>query len=459
MKKNDVITLKIEDITNLGFGVGKADGAVVFVASAVPGDTAEVKIIKEASSYYVGKVERFVTLSDIRTDNRCDNTRCRSCAYREINYAEELKLKKNTVKAAFAKSGLPEVEIKDTVPSPKLTEYRNKAQYPVTRTKNGEYVIGFFAPKSHNVCEAADCTMAPKIFSDILNALREFFEKHDLSTYDEKSGKGLLRHVYLRRGEVSGEILLTLVITEDKMPFSDKLVSTMTKRFPDIVGILTNKNDKDTNVILGDKYSLLFGKDYITDVLAGVELKLTAPSFYQVNHGAAELLYAKARELADLKKTDTLLDLYCGAGSIGLSMAKDCGEVIGIEIVESAVECATYNAAHNKITNAKFYTGDAADCEKLLVTAEKSLGRKINPDVIVLDPPRSGCDERLLNFISSLSAKRIVYISCNPATLARDVKVMKNLGYTASAVTPFDLFPGTGHVESVVCLTRQSDVI
>ena len=457
MKKNDVITLKIEDITNLGFGVGRADGAVVFVASAVPGDTVEVKIIKEASSYYVGRVERFITLSGIRTADRCGNSKCRSCAYREIGYAEELKIKQCTVKAAFAKVGLTEVKIKDTVPSPKLTEYRNKAQYPIARAKDGDYVIGFYAPKSHNVCEAADCPIAPKIFSDILGTLREFFQKHSHSTYDEKSKKGLLRHIYLRRGEVSKEILLTIVITEDKLPFSDELVRTMTELYPDIVGILINKNDRDTNVVLGRSYTTIFGRDYIKDTLSGIELKLTAPSFYQVNHGAAELLYAKARELAELDKNDTLLDLYCGVGSIGLSMAKDCGELIGIEIVESAVQCAAYNAKENGLTNAKFYTGDAADCEKLLVTAEKSLGRKINPDVIVLDPPRSGCDERLLNFISTLSAKRIVYISCNPATLARDVKVMKNLGYSASEVTPFDLFPGTGHVESVVCLTRTFD--
>lgn len=455
MKKNDCITLNIEDITNLGFGVGRHEGAVVFVASTVPGDVAEVKIIKEASSYYVGRVERFIKLSAIRAEGRCDSKKCHSCAYTGICYEEELKIKTGTVSSAFKKAGLSDIKILPTVGSPSLTAYRNKAQYPVCRDKDGNYTIGFYAPKSHKVCEAADCPIAPDVFAKILNTLREFFKKHDFSTYDESSGKGLIRHIYLRRGEVGGEILLTLVITEDTLPFSDELCEIISKSFPEVVGILLNKNSKQTNVILGEKYTLLYGRDYIMDTLAGVKLKLTAPSFYQVNHGATELLYAKARELAALTKHDTLLDLYCGVGSIGLSMAADAHELFGIEIVDSAVECATYNATINGITNAKFYSGDATDSEKLLDIAEREESRKILPDVIVLDPPRGGCDEKLLTFISSLSPKRIVYISCNPATLARDVSILRNCGFDANEVTPFDLFPGTGHVESVVCLKRQ----
>ena len=457
LRKNDVLTLEIKDITNLGFGVGKVDGAVVFVAGTVPGDTAEVRIIKEASSYYVGKVERLVSHSAIREEGRCDNARCRSCAYREIGYSEELKIKRGTVKAAFLKAGLSDTKIADCVPSPATSHYRNKAQYPVSKSRNGEYVIGFYAPKSHNVCEASHCAMAPEIFGDILDTLRAFFKKHSITTYDEKSGGGLIRHVYLRRGEVSREILLTLVLTEYKLPHEGELVKIITESYPEVVGILINTNDKDTNIILGDSYRLIYGRDYITDTLSGVTLKLTAPSFYQVNHDAAEQLYAKARELAALESGDLLLDLYCGAGSIGLSMAKDCRELIGIEIVESAVECAAYNAAACGITNASFYTGDATDCERLLERAERARGAKIRPDVIVLDPPRGGCDERLLRFIASLSPKRIVYISCNPSTLARDVSVMHSLGFAAGEVTPFDLFPMTGHVESLVCLTKQTN--
>lgn len=455
MKKNDIVTLKIEDITNLGFGVGRINGAVIFVSSAVPGDTVVAKIIKVASSYSIARVEKYLVRSDMRTTDRCDNARCRSCAYRDIRYEDELRLKTASVEADFRKAGLSDLKILPTTPSPSVRAYRNKAQYPVAKSKTGEYLIGFFAPKSHNVCEAASCPMTPPVFTEIIEVLRGFFARHSLSVYDEQSGQGLLRHIYLRRGEVSGEVLLTLVITEDSLPHSDELVSLITATFPDVVGILINKNDENTNVVLGKTYKTLFGRDYIFDTLSGVRLKLTAPSFYQVNHGAAELLYAKARELARLEKTDTLLDLYCGVGSIGLSMAKDAGELFGIEIVDSAVRCARENAAACGIKNARFYTGDAADCERMLEAAEAAEGKRILPDVIILDPPRAGCDERLLRFVSSLSPKRIVYISCNPATLARDVAVMLKLGFECSEVTPFDLFPGTGHVETIVCLCKQ----
>ena len=255
---------------------------------------------------------------------------------------------------------------------------------------------------------------------------------------------------------MSGEILLTLVVNGKSLPKSDELVALITGRFSDVVGILINENTENTNVVLGEKFTVLYGRDYILDNLSGVELKITAPSFYQVNHDATELLYAKARELARLEKSDLLLDLFCGAGSIGLSMVEDAGELIGIEIVESAVECAKENAERAGIKNASFFAGDATETENLLLTAEKALARKIKPDVIILDPPRAGCDEKLVDFASSLSPKRIVYISCNPSTLARDVKRFNQNGYFCNNVWGFDLFPLTGHVESVVCLEKQT---
>ena len=324
-------------------------------------------------------------------------------------------------------------------------------------SKDGEYIIGFYVPKSHRVTEARNCPLAPPIFAEILDTLAAFFKKHEISVYDEESGKGLLRHIYLRRAEIGGEVLLTLVINGDALPAEDELVRILTEKFTDIVGILINKNKKSTNIILGDEYRTVWGRDFIYDTLGGVRLKITAPSFYQVNRAAADMLYAKARELASAKPSDTLLDLFCGAGSIGLSMANDCAELIGIEIVESAVECAKENAAANAVAHAKFYTGDATDTEKLLAHAEGELGYPIKPDVIILDPPRAGCDEKLIRFVAGLTPARIVYISCNPTTLARDCKLFSALGYTTAEVTPFDLFPATGHVESVVCLTRRLD--
>jgi 23S rRNA (uracil1939-C5)-methyltransferase len=297
--------------------------------------------------------------------------------------------------------------------------------------------------------------MSPDVFCDILEELRAFFEKHSISTYDEVSGKGLMRHIYLRRSEESGEVLVTLVINGKSFPHEKELIEALTKRFPNVCGILLNVNTESTNVILGEKFITLYGNDYITDTLAGVKLKITAPSFYQVNHGTATLIYEEARRLAALEENDVLLDLFCGAGSIGLSMAKDCRELIGIEIIESAVECARYNAEQNGIKNAKFYTGDAANAEDFLKNAEAERGEAIRPDVIILDPPRAGSDEKLLKFVASLSPRRIVYISCNPATLARDVAILRPLGYTTNTVRGYDMFPMTGHVESVVCLTRR----
>lgn len=456
LKKNDSFNLEIYDITNLGFGVGKKDGQIVFVSGAVPGDTVTVKVIKVTKSYSVARCEEFVKRSDKRCEPRCENRLCKSCAYKELSYSYEINLKENTIRSAFAKEGLSSVKVMPTTPSPKTVGYRNKAQYPISIDKNGEYTIGFYAPKSHRVTEAADCPLAPSIFSEINEALRAFFKKEKLSVYDEESAKGLLRHIYLRRGEVSGEILLTLVVNGKSLPKSDELVALITGRFSDVVGILINENTENTNVVLGEKFTVLYGRDYILDNLSGVELKITAPSFYQVNHDATELLYAKARELARLEKSDLLLDLFCGAGSIGLSMAEDAGELIGIEIVESAVECAKENAERAGINNASFFAGDATETENLLLTAEKALARKIKPDVIILDPPRAGCDEKLVDFAASLSPKRIVYISCNPATLARDVKRFNQNGYFCDTVWGFDLFPMTGHVESVVCLQKQT---
>ena len=455
-KKNELLTLEITDITNLGFGVARHGGEVVFVSDTVPGDKVKAKIIKTASSYAVARVEEYIRCSEERTDTRCDSRACRACAYRLLSYEKELSLKWESVKAIFKKAGLSELEILPVTPSPKTRAYRNKAQYPVALDKGGEYAIGFFAPKSHRVTEAADCALAPKEFSRILELLRAYFKKYSISVYDETSGKGLLRHVYLRRAEVTKEILLTLVLNGESLPDTDYLIRTLTQAEENLVGILINVNKSDTNVILGEKFITLYGRDYIYDVLAGVRLKITAPSFYQVNREATELLYAAAKELAAPKKGDTVLDLYCGAGSIGLSMAKEAGEIIGVEIVESAVRCAGENARANGIENASFYTADAADTEKLLERAERERGEKIKPQTVILDPPRQGSDEGLLVYIANeLSPEKIVYISCNPATLARDINVLSPLGYNADKVRLFDLFPATGHVESVVCLKRQ----
>lgn len=455
-KKNEIYTVRIEDMTDLGFGVGHIEGAAIFIADTVMGDLVRAAIIKVNSSYLVGRALEYLEYSDMRCEPRCSEGGCRSCAYKKIAYSDELRLKEEGVRRLFSRGAVGSVEVAPITASPRELRYRNKAQYPITKTSDG-YAVGFFAPKSHRVTPVSDCPLTPAVFSEIAKALCEYFAEYNLSVYNEESGEGILRHVYLRRGEVSVEILVTLVVTSFDLPDISALAEKVKNSFPEVVGFLLNKNDRATNVVLGDEYKTVYGVPYIYDTLAGVRLKISAPAFYQVNHSACELLYAKARELAAPTGSDTLLDLYCGAGSIGLSMANDAGEVIGIEIVEDAVRCAAENAKMNGIDNARFFTGDAANTERLLERAERELGRRIEPDIIILDPPRAGCAEELIQFTARLNPKRIVYISCNPKTLARDVEIYRGLGYETSIVYPYDLFPLTGHVESVVALTRRLD--
>ena len=449
-QKNDELNLKIESLTDLGFGVARADGMVVFVADTVPGDEVVAKVIKATSSYLVGKAIRFTHYSILRCEGRCPEEKCHSCAYKNISYEEELKLKEEGVRHLFTRLG---IETEPIIASPSPIRYRNKAQYPIAKV-GGEYQVGFYMPKSHRVTPIKDCPIAPRSFAGIIDKIKVHIAQWMETVYDEATGNGLLRHIYLRRGGMTGETVLTLVVTSFELRHAEDLVRLIHDYYPEVVGIVLNKNPEATNVVLGDEYKILWGRDYIYDILCDIKLKIPVGAFYQVNHDAAEVLYNKARELARPTKDDTLLDLYCGVGSIGLSMARDAGEVYGIEIVESAVECARENAKDNRIDNAHFYVGDAADCERLLEGAEREVGHKIDPDIIILDPPRAGCDEKLIRFVSSLEPKRIVYISCNPKTLARDVEIFMSLGFEASGVTPVDLFPCTGHVESVVCLTR-----
>ena len=453
-KKNQIIELTVDGITDLGFGVGRIDGLVVFLADTVPGDVCRAKIIKVNSSYLVCRVEEYLHMSESRVDDRCTAKACKSCPYKCISYADEIRLKEDMVKHCFATPALSGVEVGNLVISPTIKRYRNKAQYPIA-SDGGRLVAGFYAPKSHRVTPVEDCMLAPAVFGEILSVALDMLGNMGVTAYDETSGEGLLRHVYLRRGELTGEMLLTFVINGNSLPNEERIVATLTERFPKLVGILVNENRENTNVILGKSFRTLYGRDYIYDFLAGVRLKITAPSFYQVNHGGASRLYDLVRKLAAPTKNDLLLDLYCGTGSIGLSLAKDAGEVIGIEIIESAVKCANENVEDNGIKNARFFTGDAAETEKLLKNAEGILGKSISPDIVILDPPRAGCAAELLRFVASLSPKRIVYVSCNPKTLARDAELLLSLGYSCGTVTPVDMFPGTGHVESVVCLTKS----
>ncbi len=454
-QKNQIYEITVRDLNNLGYGVGEIAGCVTFVHGAVDGDTVAARVIKVTRGYAVARVERILSRSPHRIkDSSCTSPGCGGCAYRAVSYAHECELKHRYVAGAFRKAGLGELTIAPLTSTGETEGYRNKAQYPVTRDADGNVRIGFFAPKSHRVVEARHCPLQPAVFGEILEVIAAWAEREGVSHYDEESGEGLLRHVYLRCADKAREIMVTLVANGREIPEGDALIGELTRGFPVISGILLNVNCDKTNVICGEETLLLWGKGSLTDTLAGVSLSLAPAAFYQVNHDAAELLYARARELAALSGDELLLDLFSGVGSIGLSMARDVRELVGVEIVPDAVACAKENARANGIENARFYLGDANDAGGILAAAERERGETISPDVVILDPPRKGVARELLDYLAARGIPRIVYISCNPDTLARDAAILTTLGYTAGAVYPFDLFPRTGHVECVCAFER-----
>ena len=458
LKKNEICTVDITDMNFLGFGVTKIDGIAVFVSGTVTGDRARIKIIKTAKSYAIARCEELLVRSEHRTADACPvSAACGGCAFRAVTYDYEKELKENAVRQSFIKQGMRDVTVAPLTHAGRLSHYRNKGQYPVRKNTSGEIVIGFFAAKSHRVLPCIDCDLQSDAFAPILEEIRAFLLEKDISIYDEESGEGLVRHIYLRVGEKTGEIMLCMVLCGEKLPCEDAFVKRMTEKFPAIHSLYINTNTKNTNVVLGDKFRLLCGREYIEDILCDVRLRITPQSFYQVNRDAAELLYKKAAELAAFDGSELLLDLYCGIGSIGLSMAHKVKKLIGIEVVPSAIECAKINAESNGIPNASFYCGDAAFAEQLLTSAKAAEGDFI-PDVVVLDPPRKGCAEELLAYIADLGVKRIVYISCNSETLARDARFLTENGYTMDKVYPFDLFSRTGHCECVTRFEKEGEM-
>ena len=461
IKKNDIIELEITDLNNLGCGVGRtSDGIVVFVKGAVTGDRVKTKIIKATSSYLVGRLEEITTSSPHRADGEglrksdCAAPQsCGGCIYRNIKYEHELLLKRDYVKNAFRKVGLPDVKVLDTAHTERVTGYRNKGQYPV-REVQGRVRAGFFATKTHNLIPCEECMLQPAIFGEIVAFTTDFAEKNKIKAYDEESGRGILRHIYLRIAEKTGEIMVCLVINADNLASAEKYAREVSEKFPQVSSVMLNINKKNTNVILDDDFVCVGGNDYIIDELCGLRFKISAGSFYQVNRDGAEMLYGLARERARLSGKEIVADLYCGAGTIGLSMAKDAARIVGVEIVDEAVECAKENAKLNGVENAYFFCGDASDTRGLLATAKDTLG-DFCPDVVIIDPPRKGTTDELVSYLDSLGVPRIVYVSCNPDTLARDCKWFADKGYKIGEVTPVDLFPGTGHVESIVLIERK----
>jgi 23S rRNA (uracil1939-C5)-methyltransferase len=449
LNKNDIIELEIEDFTSEGSGVGHVNGQTVFVAGTAPGDTVKCIIIKTKPNYAIGKMTEIIKASPDRQIPDCRVfPRCGGCAFRHITYDSELKMKQKRVSDAMHRIGHIDLEVQNIVPSPDDRHYRNKAQYPLA-SEGGRLLTGFYAPFSHRVIECKTCLLQPQSFAAILRTVARLAEKYKVSVYDERTGKGLLRHIYIRKAFATDETMVCLVENGEKMFKTDVLVNELIKADPSIKTVLININPANTNVILGGKNKILYGDGYITDELLGKKFRISPLSFYQVNRAQAEKLYTKAHEYASRGKTDVVLDLYCGAGTIGLTFADKVKKLIGVEIVPDAVKDAKVNADLNGITNAEFICSDASDAAKKLAC------ENIKPDVIFLDPPRKGCDASLLNTVALMNPDRIVYISCDPATLARDCAVLENSGYKLIEYTPFDMFPRTAHVETVVLLSHQ----
>ena len=457
LQKNQILTLRIERLSSDGSGVAhSADGEAVFVPGTAPGDEARVRIVKDCGRYAFGILDELLTPSPDRIPVDCPVAGpCGGCSLRHLDYAAELRAKQESVLDAFRRIGGLEVPVLDILPSPDVDRYRNKVQFPVGIDKNGVPCIGFYAGRTHRIVPCPDCKLQPSVLNEIGNALCAFFAQQVIRPYDEQSGKGLVRHIFLRRGAHSGQIMVCLVCTRAKLPHAEQLCTALRGQFPAISTILLNVNAKNTNVILGSENHILYGPGYIEDTLCGVPVRLGPLSFYQVNTLAAERLYGVAAQYAQLTPDDTLLDLYCGMGTIGLSMAGQCRELIGVEIVPEAIESAKANAARMGeavAAKSRFFCADAGQA------ATQLAAEGLHPDIVMLDPPRKGCDEATLSAVVRMAPRRVVYVSCNPATAARDAAWLEQNGYHAEKVQPVDLFPRTKHCETVCLLVLRNPV-
>lgn len=447
--KNECYEIEITGVTSEGNGVGKVDGFALFVPETAIGDIVLVKVLKVLKNYGFAKVERIIKPSENRINVDCDcYTQCGGCSYRHISYEAELALKKDLVANAFQRIGGVDVTCSEIVGSERQNEYRNKAQYPVGKEKDDSIVSGFYAKRSHRIINSSHCKLQAEEFSSIQNRILEFLNENQISIYDEQTHTGLIRHIYIRKAEATNEVMVCLVATKAKIPHIEKLIEMLTNEFLNIKSIVVNVNSKQTNVILGEKCVTVYGIDHITDIICGVKIKISPLAFYQVNKLQAEVLYQTAINYAKLEKDDILIDLYCGTGTIGLIAANHVKEVIGIEIIPQAIENAKENAKLNGIANTRFICADAKNATKQL------LSEGIKPDVVIVDPPRKGLDQEVINAIVEMNSKRVVMVSCNPATAARDTSLLEQNGYKATILTPVDMFPRTTHVETVILMTR-----
>ena len=444
LEKGSVYTAVIDGYSSEGLGIARVNGAVVFVPHAVRGEEIDLRITKVMKTSCAGEIVKIHNPSPERMEPECPYAgKCGGCAYRHLTYPEELWAKRQRVQDALTRIGGLELTVEEILGAKNPEHYRNKSQYPV----GADGSIGFFQARTHKVVPIRRCLIQTEAADRTAQAVGEWMRRYKISAYDETTGKGLVRHVCVRVNR-KGESLCCVVVNGNKVPREPELAAYVTAAVPHTVGVLLNSNTRRGNVILGDKYRTLFGRNYLMDTLCGLEFKLSMPSFYQVNRDQAEVLYGKALEFAGLTGNETVLDLYCGIGTITLCLAKAAKRVIGAEIVPPAIRDAKENALRNHVENAEFFCGDAADI------AAKLESDGLRPDVVTVDPPRKGLAPEVIASVAAMGPEKVVYVSCDPATLGRDVKIFREFGYEAKRAAAVDMFPGTAHVETVVLLSK-----
>ena len=447
IRKNEEYIVEMIDNGFEGEGIAKMDGQVVFVPGAIKDEKVKIKILKVTTKIAYAKIVEILEKSKHRTDANCDTySKCGGCSLRHMEYEYTMKLKKEAVENTLKKALGREIYVDETIPMEQPFYYRNKLQYPLGVSENGELTMGVFAKRSHQIIPTNHCFLQNQLAQKIANSIFSFAKENQISGYDEKSRTGILRHIVIRVGVKTNEAMVTLVVNNWKIPKEKELTNFLTKQFPEIKTIVKNLNDKNTNVILGTKNKAIFGDGYITDSLLGKKFKISNLSFYQVNLIQTEKLYAKAIEYAQLSGNETIFDLYCGIGTIGICASSKVKQLFGMETIPEAIEDAKENAKLNGVENSEFFVGDVE--KKLPAFIEKT---KVKPDVVFVDPPRKGCDRTALETLLEVAPKRIVYVSCNPATLGRDLKILEEK-YEVKRLAICDMFPWTGHVEVVAML-------
>ncbi len=446
--KNRIYETVVTDYTAEGQGVAHIEGCAVFIPNAIAGERVQVRIEKAQKTWAAGKIVTILEKSPHRVNRECPVAKlCGGCDFWHMDYDEETRLKAERVRTCLNRIGGETLEEVPILAAPTCRGYRNKAQYPVA-AKKGRAWAGFFRAGTHEVVEMERCRILPEESDAVKDIVISYVNQFSISVYDEAAHKGLLRHIYVRRGAVSGQILVCLVVNGETLPHAEVLIDRL-KKVPGFTTLVLSVNQKKGNAVLGDRFLTLYGTGYIEDTLCGLRFRLSPRSFYQVNHTQAQRLYELAISQAQITKSDTVLDLYCGVGTITLIMAKAAGKVIGVEVIPQAVEDARDNAARNHITNAEFLCGDAGEA------ALKLERQGIHPDVVVVDPPRKGLSADAIEAIVKMSPRRLVYVSCDPATLSRDVALLKPQGYGLENAQAVDLFPRCAHVETVVLLSRN----